>query len=137
MKAAAARIARASQKIAKAAFEVNRFSQIWKRIRESAEQDITKACVELEATMMAANAHNIKPEIPSMFLAKVTELANGFKQVIQAVGELKEEHVGAKKFSEWLQDAKHSFKACTSINDKWHKYVEDAQVWRHSMFDDE
>ena len=112
-------------------------SQRQTRIRDTAEQKITEACVELEATIMAANAPNIKPEIPSKFLAKVTELANGFKQVIQAVGGLKEEHVGAKKFSEWLQDAKSSFKACTSINDKLHKYVEDAQLWRDSMFDDE
>ena len=117
VKAAAARIARASQKIAKAAFEVNTFSQRQTRIRESAEQDITKACVELEATMMAANAHNIKPEIPSMFLAKVTELANGFKQVIEAVGEFKEEHVGANKVSECLK--------------KLHRYVEDAQNEQH------
>ena len=117
VKDAAVRIARASQKIAKAASEVNTFSQIWMRIRESAEQDITEACVELEATMMAANAHNIKPEIPSMFLAKVTELANGFKQVIEAVGEFKEEHVGANKVSECLK--------------KLHRYVEDAQNEQH------
>ena len=102
-------------------------SQRQTRLREHAEQNITKACVELEATMMVANAPNIKPEIPSKFLAKVTELANGFKQVIQAVGELKEEQVGAKKFSEWLQKAKWCVKTCTAINDKLNSYVEDAQ----------
>ena len=102
-------------------------SQRQTSIRDTAEQKITEACVELEATIMAANAPKIKPEIPSKFLAKVTELANGFKQVIQAVGELKEEQVGAKKFSEWLQNAKLSVKTCTTINDKLNCYVEDAQ----------
>ena len=120
VKAAAVRIARASQKIAKAAFEVNTFLQRQTRIRESAEQDITEACVELEATMMAANAHDIKPEIPSMFLAKVTELANGFKQVIEAVGEFKEEHVGANKFSEWLHEAQWCVNTCNGCLKKLH-----------------
>ena len=124
--------AKASQRIAKAAFEVNRFSQMWMRIRESAEQDITKACVELEATMMAANAHNIKPEIPWLLLhAKVTELANGFKQDIEAVGAFKEESVAKKRLSEWLQEAELCVKTCTSIKDELHSYVEDAQNEQH------
>ena len=130
VKDAAVRIARASQKIAKAASEVNTFSQIWMRIRESAEQDITKACVELEAAVMAANAHNIKPEIPSIFLAQVTELANGFIQDIEAVGAFKES-VAKKRLSEWLQEAELCVKTCTSIKDELHSYVEDAQNEQH------
>ena len=103
--------------------------------RDTAEQKLAEACVDLEATIMAANAPNIKPEIPSKFLTKVAELANGFKQIIQAVGELKEERVGAKKFSQWLEDAKLAVKTCTAINDKLHNYVEDAQ--NMSMYEHE
>ena len=130
MKDAAFRIARASQRIAKAAFEVNILSQKLIRIRESVLQDITQECVELEATMMAANAHNIKPEIPSIFLAQVTELANGFIQDIEAVGAFKES-VAKKRLSEWLQEAKLRVKTCTSIKDELHSYVEDAQNEQH------
>ena len=57
------------------------------KTRDNAEQKITEVYAELEFTIMAANALDIKPEIPAKFLAKATELANGFKQVIQDVGE--------------------------------------------------
>ena len=97
------------------------------RIRDTAEKQLTEACVELDAAIMAANAAEIKPEIPSKFLAKATELAKGFEQVIQAVGEFKEERVGKKKFAAWLQEAKLCVKTCTSIKDKLHNYVEDEQ----------
>ena len=127
VKDAAVRIARASQKIARAASEVNTFSQRQTRIRDTAEQQLTEACVELDATIMAANAPEIKPEIPSKFLAKATELANDFKEVIQAVGAFKEEQVASKRFSEWLKKAKEALKTCIATNGKLTTYVEDAQ----------
>ena len=54
-------------------------------------------------------------------------MANGFKEVIQAVGAFKEEQVGSKRFSEWLKQAKEAVKTCTTINDKLKSYVIDAQ----------
>ena len=67
--------------------------------RDDAEQKITEACGELDVTFLAANACG-ELDIPARFLAKATERANGFKQIIQNVGEFKEEQVGAKKFAE-------------------------------------
>ena len=95
--------------------------------RDTTEQKITEACVELEATIMHANAPEIKSEIPPKFLASATGMANGFKEVIQAVGAFKEEQVASKRFSEWLKKAKEAVKTCNAINEKLTTYVQDAQ----------
>ncbi len=95
--------------------------------RDTTEQKLTEACVELEATIMHANAPEIKSEIPPKFLANATGMANGFKELIQAVGAFKEEQVASKRFSAWLREAREAVRTCIATNEKLTSYVEDAQ----------
>ena len=102
-------------------------SERQKKDRDTTEQKLIEACVEFEATIMHANAPEIKSEIPPKFLANATGMANGFKELIQAVGAFKEEQVASKRFSEWLKNAREAVRTCIATNEKMTSYVEDAQ----------
>ena len=104
------------------------------RIRDTAEQQLTEACVELDAAIMAANAAEIKPGLQEALRHMVSmqkSLRPGLQKVIEAVCAFKEERVGKKQFLAWLQEAKLCVKTCTSIKDELHSYVEDAQNEQH------